>query len=83
MTEWIWKGDPKAVASIEAVIDNPDGKQPLRHSIAFCAQAQHFELVDERIENTTPYPGHPDVYFYYRFQNGRPVLSIRGSEQKR
>jgi predicted ATPase len=83
VTEWIWKGDPKAVASIEAVIDNPDGRQPLRHSIAFCAQAQHFELVDERIENTTPYPGYPDVYFYYRFQNGRPVLSIRGSEQKR
>ena len=83
VTEWIWKGDPKAVASIEAVIDNPDGNQPLRHHLAFCAQAQHLELVDERIENSVPYSSHSDVYFYYRFQNGRPVLSIRDSEQKR
>ena len=83
VTEWIWKGDPRAVASIDAVINNPDSRQPLRHHIAFCAQAQHFELVDERIENAEPYPGHPDVYFFYRFQHGRPVLSIRDSDQKR
>ena len=82
VTEWIWKGEPKAVASIDAVI-NAEGRPPLRHHIAFCAQGQHFELIDERIENTDPYPGQSDVYFYYRFQNGRPVLSIRDSEQKR
>jgi len=82
VTEWIWKGEPKAVASIDAVI-NAEGRPPLRHHIAFCAQGQHFELIDERIENTDPYRGQSDVYFYYRFQNGRPVLSIRDSEQKR
>jgi predicted ATPase len=82
VTEWIWKGEPKAVASIDAVI-NAEGRPPLRHHIAFCAQGQHFELIDERIENADPYPGQSDVYFYYRFQDGRPVLSIRDSEQKR
>ena len=36
-----------------------------------------------RIENETAYPGHEDPYFYYRFQGGHPVLSIRGTDQRR
>jgi predicted ATPase len=29
---------------------------------------------DERIENEKPYPGKSDVYFYYRYQHGNPML---------
>ena len=83
VVEWVWKGAPGGIASIDAVIDNPGGNQHLRHRIDFSAQGQRFELVDERIENESAYDGYPDPYFYYRFQGGHPVLSIRGTEQKR
>ena len=41
-----------------------------------------FEVADERIENEKPHPGQQDVYFYYRFQQGHPVLNDL-SEQRR
>jgi predicted ATPase len=72
--DWIWKGTPGATATLEVVIDNPTGSQPLRHVIEFTESSQKFELVDERIENATAYPGYDRAYFYYRFQRGHPVL---------
>ncbi|MFA7235842.1 MAG: AAA family ATPase [Phycisphaeraceae bacterium] len=77
VSEWIWKGSSHRHAHLEAIIDNPSGQQPLRHVIEFTEVATRFELVDERIENTEPYPGNAEPYFYYKFQRGRPVLNIR------
>jgi predicted ATPase len=42
-----------------------------------------FEVVDERIENAQPLPGHNEPFFYYRFQEGSPVVSVRDSDQRR
>jgi len=81
--DWIWKGTPGATAMLEVVVDNPTGTQPLRHTIEFTESSQKFELVDERIENATPYEGHDDAYFYYRFQRGRPVLCVRGQTERK
>ena len=83
VTEWIWKGVRSGHAHIEAVIDNPQGSQPLRHVIEFRETAARFELIDERIENAEPYSGHTDPYFFYQFQQGRPVLAVRDSDEKR
>jgi hypothetical protein len=33
------------------------------------------EVLDEAIEEKNPLPGKDDVYFYYRFQRGRPVIN--------
>ena len=80
--EWIWKGEPHSPAVVEAVVSNPQGRQPLKHRIEFAEVAQRFEIVDERVENEHPYPGYSDTYFYYRFQGGEPILSVRdGSER--
>jgi predicted ATPase len=38
---------------------------------------QRFELADEAIENPFPRPGEDDVYFFYRYQSGRPILNVR------
>src|SRR5215212_11562376 len=54
VSEWIWKGDSKAEATIDAVFSNPHGSQPLHHVISFRAENQAFRLVDERIENELP-----------------------------
>jgi predicted ATPase len=80
--EWIWKGAPKGVATLDAVVENPEGSQPLRHVLAFRAEKQTFRIADERIENERPDIGHADPYFYYRFQNGQPAVNTRDSGQR-
>jgi len=90
--EWVWKGKKSnttlaevmrsnrgmlKVASVDVVVKYPKGNQPLRHLLTF-PDGQGFRLEDERIENETPSPGKRDVYFYYRFQNGQPVVNTVG-----
>jgi predicted ATPase len=80
--EWLWKGsDGAPVAEIDATIFYPQGKMPLRHRLQFTMVGQRAELVDEAIENERPnWPGEPDVYFYYRYQSGHPVLNVKTNE---
>jgi len=75
--EWIWKGAPNGRAKVEAVIEYATGAQSLRHRIEFTETASRFELLDEVIENRQPDPGYDEPFFYYRFQNGHPALSVR------
>ena len=81
--EWIWKGSASNEAHLEAVIDHPAGRQALRHAIEFTHTSARFELVDETIENTEPQSGRDEVYFFYRFQHGHPVLNVRDEKEKR
>jgi predicted ATPase len=74
--EWIWKGAKTDVATIELVASNRQGPQSLRHVFAFRGDAQGFQLDDERIENEKPYGSQSEAYFFYRFQNGHPVINI-------
>ena len=72
--EWLWKGKARTgEAKIEAIIENP-GYQPLRHGLSIADHGGRFEVVDECIENERPYEKKQDVYFFYRFQRGNPVL---------
>ena len=74
--DWIWKGESEGVASIDAVIDNPKGQQPLRHVITFIEDDKSFSLKDERIENEHSYYENERPYFYYRYNNGAPLVKI-------
>jgi predicted ATPase len=42
--------------------------------LSFTEHGSRFELVEELIENERPYGNKPTPYFFYRFQNGYPVL---------
>lgn len=83
VNDWLWKGAQRPTASIEVVLHFPNGKphkdsqMSLRHRIAFTEHARRFEVVDESIENTEAFQnaGKDDVYFYYRYQGGHPVLN--------
>jgi predicted ATPase len=78
--EWLWKGsDRAAVAEINATIFNPQGNMPLRHRLSLTMIGQRAELVDEAIENERSdwRAARDDVYFYYRYQHGRPVLNVK------
>lgn len=79
VSEWIWKGNKESPAVINMIVCNPTGKQPLRHLLSFRADKQGFQLEDEKIENEKPYPGEKETYFYYRFQQGHPVVNTKGS----
>ena len=77
--EWLWKGaSPPKPALIEARI-GPKGSTPeLRYRLAFTEANGRLEIVDEALENSKPQlSGASDVFFYYRFQNGNPVINIK------
>lgn len=82
VSEWIWKGDRQAAATLDAVVYNPYGVQPLRHVVEFSARQQSFHLDDETIENEWPYEGQTQPYIYYRYQRGKPVISMINDERR-
>ena len=79
---WIWRGRPESSATVEAVVDNPKGNQPIRHVIEFAESNQEFTLTDERIENECTHEVKKDPLLFYRYQGGRPVLNARGQEER-
>ena len=81
--EWIWKGGPKEPASVDCLVSNPKSPTLLRHVLSFRSVAQAFALEDERVENAYPQTGQPDVYFYYRYQRGQPVVNTSERGQRR
>ncbi len=82
VSEWIWKGNPNGEASLDVLICNPHGTQPLRHTIVFGKSNMSFHLIDESIENEKPYPNETDTYFYYRYQRGNPYINVKHKERK-
>ena len=76
ISEWLWKGDdaPPA-ATIDAVVNYPEGTIPLRHVLEIGRQGERFEVGDERIENESPNAGETQPYFYYRYRRGNPVIN--------
>jgi predicted ATPase len=82
VTEWVWKGADGGRAKVEVVVSNREGAQPLRHRIEFAEAASRFELVDEAIEYAEAKPGHERPCFFYRFQEGRPVLSVSDAGER-
>lgn len=81
--DWLYKGGSGTpVAALNVVLSNPKGPQPLRYCLEFTEVGQRFQIVDERIENENPASKkHPQAYFYYHFNSGRPVLNVK--DQKR
>src|SRR5580704_3737324 len=48
--EWLWKGkETSHSATIEAVVDNPLGRMPVRHVLRITENGGRFEVIDERI----------------------------------
>lgn len=78
VSDLLWKGQKEIpITKIEVTIDYPEGLMPLRYRMGLSVVGQKPELVDEAVENECSYPGEDDVYFYYRYQQGRPVLNIK------
>ena len=76
--EWLWKGDhPPAPAALE--VETGPGMEtgrPLRYCLSFTAVGQRVQILDEAIEEAHAQQGF-EPYFYYTFQQGRPVINVR------
>ncbi len=79
--EMLWKGAQAPVATIEYVTSALIGTQPLRYVLSFTETGQRFELVDERLENEKPDGKHPQPYLFYAFNQGKPVVNVKGDRR--
>jgi predicted ATPase len=79
VTEWLWKGAAaQGIAQIEVTTERCPDVPALRYRLSFAQSGQRFLLDDESIENEEKSDqSAEDVYFYYRYQHGRPVINTR------
>ena len=77
--DWIWRADPpEQTATIEARLTAHGDLRELVYRLAFTESGSRLEIVDEALEEAMKAdPGKADVFFYYRFQNGRPAINVR------
>ena len=77
--EWLWKGIiPPKPAVITARICSNAPTPELRYRLSFTEAKSRLEIVDEALENSSRIkPSETDVFFYYRYQNGHPVINVK------
>jgi len=82
IAEWPWKGGTQETSrardlTIEATLNYPPRGMPVRYRLQLARVGYQLELSDEVIENVEKtHCNARDVFFYYRYQKGRPVLSV-------
>jgi len=84
INDMLWKGGEKRpIAEVEAIVYCPPPSiRPLRHKISFTKANEKLELIDESIEDEYgTRAGLDDVYFYYRFYMGNPVINVRSNNE--
>jgi predicted ATPase len=65
-------------ATIEAIVEGEKLVPDLRYRLTFAPAGQRTEVLDEVIEEIAKRQDtEKDVFFYYRFQRGRPILNVR------
>ncbi len=90
VTDWLWRDaseQPASRAEIEVVVAAglvavPPGGSAVRYQLAFGAQGDSFVVLDERIENEHPTSGAPKPYFYFGYENGRPMLNVKNERRE-
>ncbi len=69
VSEWLWKGEKEyPIAQIEAKVAYEG--TPLHYRLGFTSSGQRLEIITESIDVTAS-------DFFYHYQNGQPVLSVR------
>jgi len=82
--DWIWRGEPSApTAKVEVVVDNPKGSQALRYRLGIAKRGQRFELVEERVENESPYGDKDDPYKYFERTGLHSIINYRDEGQRK
>lgn len=78
--DWLWR-DGKAGATearLEVLLAEEHVASPaIRYRLVFGAEGGSFTVLDERVENELPRPGTAKPYFYFGYENGRPMLNFQ------
>ncbi len=86
--EWLWKGEvARSEGTLEAHVElspfarTSSGKpsaEEILYRLSFTESGQRVEVTDEVIERAQKdFPSAKDVFFYYRFRSGRPVINVK------
>jgi predicted ATPase len=82
--DWLWREGRTGAAEARLEIVLAEGQvtklapQPaVRYRLVFGAEGGSFIVRDERVENESTDPGYPKPYFYFGYENGRPMLNIK------
>jgi predicted ATPase len=77
-SDWIWHGkEMSPTARIETRLSPVNSTPELRYGIEFTDSGGRLEIVDEVLEKTEKDdPTQKDVWFYYRYQHGRPAINV-------
>jgi predicted ATPase len=82
--DWLWKGtSASATATLEVGLARPERAVALRYRLSFAPVGQRFEVTDERLEDEHPQGSHTRPYFYFGYENGRPMLNVAGDARSR
>ena len=81
-------GDAPRSACLELVfsggtVAQGKGNPAVRYRLVFGVEGDSFVVLDERLENAEAAPGHPKPFFYFGYENGRPMLSVRHRDKPR
>jgi predicted ATPase len=81
--DWLWKvGSSVGAAIINARLAPSDNLRELVYHLAFTETGNRVEIVDETLEEAEKRDRtKSDVFFYYRFQKGQPVINVREFEE--
>ena len=77
ITDWLWKGDDhrNRTGRVEAILDVPTTTSPLRYLLEIGERSQHFDIIEEKLENEKRYsPGYANTYRYFQIHEGRGVV---------
>lgn len=55
----------------------------VRYRLDFGTEGDSFVVLNERVENVDPAPGESTPYFYFGYENGRPMLNVRHATKPR
>ncbi|MDQ6954945.1 MAG: AAA family ATPase, partial [Mariprofundaceae bacterium] len=77
VTDWLRKDSPDKSAQVEVVVKYPNGSKSLLHRFEFTSEGNRFSLIDEKIENEAPTAGNSRAFFFYKYENNHPVLSVQ------
>jgi predicted ATPase len=82
--DWLFK-DVNAkqvpIARIEAVVERPQ-QSSLRYKLSFTGVAQRLEVTDERVESEYARQSEANPYFFFGYENGRPMLNLSDGNRR-
>lgn len=78
--DWLWRDGKEGATEARLVILLAGGhvaSSAIRYRLVFGAEGGSFTVLDERVENELPRPATAKPYFYFGYENGRPMLNLQ------